>query len=277
MENLSLQKVNLENLIEEKLKRIEELQKELVEAKENVEVLQEELNNVNNKIKIEEELEQSNQFYQEEVGENSQYYQEEETKKDNFRNKRKNMEDFVEQQKEKQEKRKRRRQERFQDELISEKTYEEEEIISENEQEELFTSFKKACEEELKGNQRIIKYWAEFGLRYEERMIEKVKESRGLEISEKEITEEINEEIKEELSEEFTKNFKRKIIGARKSKYIIDHIGIGRLGKISIDVIRDTPWKEIKERILAEEIKKNKDKIREVNENQVKKLIEFLK
>ncbi len=99
--------------------------------------------------------------------------------------------------------------------------------------------------------------------------MEKTEESRGLIISEKEITEEINKEINEELSDEFAKNFKRKINGARKSKYIVDNIGIRNLGEISIDVIRDTPWKEIRERILLEEIKKNGNKVREINNDKL--------
>src|SRR5436189_1295759 len=97
-------------------------------------------------------------------------------------------------------------------------------------------------------------------------MIEKRKENEGLEISEKEITEEINKEIKDELPEEFTKNFTRKVNGARKSKYIIDNIGMKRLGKISIDVIRDTPWEEIRQRITDEKIKRNGDRITELKE-----------
>src|SRR5438045_9739067 len=97
-------------------------------------------------------------------------------------------------------------------------------------------------------------------------MKEKIKESKGLEISEKKIIKKINKEIKDELSEEFTKNFKKKINGARKAKYIVDNIGIKRLGEISIDVIRDTPWKEIKQRILEEKIKESKDKIEELKE-----------
>jgi len=252
-ENINLQKTKLEEEIREELEKERKLQEELIKIKENIGRLQEELNIVNTEIITMENLRAENEG----------------SKENNQRNKRKNMEDFVEQQKEKQKKRKRRRQERFQEELISKDEVEEEEEINEDEQKGLIKSFKRACEEEMKKNRRIIKYWAEFRSKYEERMMEKTEESRGLIISEKEITEEINKEINEELSDEFAKNFKRKINGARKSKYIVDNIGIRNLGEISIDVIRDTPWKEIRERILLEEIKKNGNKVREINDDKL--------
>src|SRR5438477_643695 len=77
--------------------------------------------------------------------------------------------------------------------------------VDNDESEELINLFKKACKEEEKKNKKIVKYWAEFGLSYEKRMMKKFKESEGLEISEKEIIEEINKEIKDELPEEFIK------------------------------------------------------------------------
>src|SRR6185369_17159188 len=147
MNQLNEKKDLLEKEIEDELHKIEKLQKELKERKKKVESLQDELREVKGQI--------TEAKGKKKVNENID--------KPSRNNKRKNTKEFVN--------KKKKRSRTFQEELMNEVTDEEEideEII---EQEELVTLFKKAYKYEVKKNRKMIEYWCNYAMKFEERIV----------------------------------------------------------------------------------------------------------
>ena len=59
----------------------------------------------------------------------------------------------------------------------------------------------------------------------------------------------------------------------RKARYIIQEIGIKRLGGMSLDSLRKTSWNEIKRKIYEVHTKDNKGKIVKIQERNIMKIM----
>ena len=84
---------------------------------------------------------------------------------------------------------------------------------------------------------------------------------------------EVNDELRRGLPEGYEKKLNKNIETARKARYVIQEIGIKRLGGISLDTLRKTSWDEIKRKICEVQMKDNEGKIVEIQERNIMKIM----
>src|SRR6266487_2337274 len=162
------------------------------------------------------------------------------------------------------EKWKKRRREKFDEELINEGI--DEETDQKAETTDLIHLEKK--------NKRIIEQWNYFAKRYEERITEKIEDRKGMgEMTTRMAAREVNDELRRGLPEGYGKKLNKNIETARKARYIIQEIGIKRLGGISLDTLRKTSWNEIKRKTCEIQMKDNEGKIVKIQERNIMKIM----
>src|SRR5687767_3731696 len=124
-----------------------------------------------------------------------------------------------------------------------------------------------------------------FAKKYEERITEKIENGKEtIEMTRQMAARRVNDEMRRELPEEYKKRLNKDIETARKARYVIQEIGIKRIGGISMDTLRNTSWDIIKRKVFEEHTKNNEGKITEIKENELrnedgngKEIIEFCK
>src|ERR1044072_7679726 len=248
MNQLNERKNQLEKEIEDELKRIEELQEELRKRKERVENLQKELKEISEQMRKAKGKGKANE---KEIPKN---------------NKRKNTEEFIN--------KKKKRTKIFQEELMNEATDEEEVDEETIQQEELITLFKKAYKYEIKKNRKMIEYWCNYAIKFEERVIKIMtddEEERRTAISL------VYKEIREQLPNLSKENLWKKTEGARKANFIftaLEESEIKKMKKISMDWITRTCWDDIEEFVIEEKAKRSKGKIQILEEIDEERMIE---
>ena len=246
MNQLNEKKDRLEKEIEDELRKIEKLQEELRRRKERVENLQKELKEISEQIRKAKGKGKVN-----EIPKN---------------NKRKNTEEFIN--------KKKKRTKVFQEELMNEATNEEEVDEETIQQEELITLFKKAYKYEIKKNRKMIEYWCNYAMKFEERVIRIMtnnKEERRTAISL------VYKEIREQLPNLTKENLWKKTEGARKANFIFTALGKGeikKMKKISMDWITRTCWDDIEEFVIEERAKRSEGKIQILEEVNEERMIE---
>jgi len=99
-----------------------------------------------------------------------------------------------------------------------------------------------------------------------------MKKEKG-EMTTRMVAREINDELRRELPEGYEKKLNRNIETARKARYVIQEIGIKRLGGVSLDTLRKTSWNEIKRKICEVQMKDNEGKIVEIQERNTMKIM----
>ena len=170
------------------------------------------------------------------------------------------------------EKQKKRRREKFDEELINEGI--DEETDQKAETSDLIHLYIKSVKKENEKNKRIIEHWNHFAKRYEERITEKIKDRKGMgEMTTRMAAREVNDELRRELPEGHRKKLNKNIETARKARYVIQEIGIKRLGGISLDTLRKTSWDEIKRKTCEIHMKDNEGKIVEIQERNTMKIM----
>lgn len=246
MNQLNEKKDRLEKEIEDELRKIEKLQEELRRRKERVENLQKELKEISEQIRKAKGKGKVN-----EIPKN---------------NKRKNTEEFIN--------KKKKRTKVFQEELMNEATNEEEVDEETIQQEELITLFKKAYKYEIKKNRKMIEYWCNYAMKFEERVIRIMtdnKEERRTAISL------VYKEIREQLPNLTKENLWKKTEGARKANFIFTALEKGeikKMKKISMDWITRTCWDDIEEFVIEERAKRSEGKIQILEEVNEERMIE---
>ena len=170
------------------------------------------------------------------------------------------------------EKRKKRRREKFDEELINEGI--DEETDQKAETSELIHLYIKSVRKENEKNKRVIEHWNHFAKRYEERITEKIEDRKEMgEMTTRMAAREVNDELRRGLPEGYRKKLNKNIETARKARYVIQEIGIKRLGGVSLDTLRKTSWNEIKRKICEVQMKDNEGKIVEIQERNIMKIM----
>src|SRR5437763_2505434 len=170
------------------------------------------------------------------------------------------------------EKRKKRRREKFDEELINEGI--DEETDQKAETTDLIHLYIKSVKKENEKNKRIIEHWNHFAKRYEERNTKKIEERKGIgEMTTRMAAREVNDELRRGLPEGYGKKLNKNIEMARKARYVIQEIGIKRLGGVSLDTLRKTSWNEIKRKTCEIHKKDNEGKIVEIQERNIMKIM----
>src|SRR3954452_22486536 len=245
-------KAQLEKKINTEMEKIDKIQEELRERKWKVEEMQQELRSIQKQIE------------QESILDN--------IKKEEKMGRKRKLEGLSENQKNK-----RKRKERFEEELLQSEIDHEltEEDVEETDIEKdlsklsrLFLKANGKEEKRTKTNRKLIRYWYDFAMEYEERY----KEIEKKDISKKEqtIKDELNREIQEETK--WTRgNVRKKLEGARKIYYLFSNIGkenIRKMENTSVNTILEGTWKEIKElkeKFFRTEMEKDDHRFREIS------------
>jgi len=134
--------------------------------------------------------------------------------------------------------------------------------------------YMKSVRKENEKNKRIIEHWNYFAKRYEERITEKIEDRKEMEeMTTQMAAREVNDELRRGLPEGYGKKLNKNIETARKARYVIQEIGIKRLGGISLDTLKKTSWNEIKRKICEVQMKDNEGKIVKIQERNTMKIM----
>ena len=248
MEYLLQKQRDLKNRIKERDRVLKEVQKEQKDDKK-------ELNNT------EKEIGRLEDGYKQKESDN-EITEDDENVPGNENGKRKRMEEFVNERMNC-EKRGKRRKEKFEAELINGEI--DEETEEKAEEVGLIHLYIKSVKQEDKKNRETILYWNNFTEEYQERIMKKIEdEKETIEMTELMAARRVNNEMRKELPEKYKKELNRNIEAARKARYIIQELGIERIGKMSMDTLRNTGWNIIKGKVYEEHTENNGGKIVEV-------------